>query len=164
MTRMPSRARGFTLIELTISMLIGAIVLGGLTSVIFVAFAAQTSGKTANEQIYSAGFALERVVLKTRAAPLKPIAPVAAGTTGNWLAPLAFCLSGRRLVETTDTDTTCSGGITVADDVSAFSAEIPPGARVLDAPVIVYTLTFAPSGAPRPITLAASVRLGGGTQ
>jgi prepilin-type N-terminal cleavage/methylation domain-containing protein len=162
----PSGARGLTLVELLLAMVISTIVFSALTSVVFVALRSQSSGAVANEQVYLTGFALERLVLKTRSAPPKPLAPAAGNTTGNWLAPLAFCFSaaGRRLMETIDTDSTCSSGVVVADNVTAFSAQIAASTRPVDAPVIVYSLTVAPPAAPQPITLSASVRLGGGLQ
>jgi hypothetical protein len=162
----PSVARGLTLVELLLGMLIATIVFGALTSVVFTALRAESSGSAVNEQIYAAGFALERMLLKTRGAPVKPVLATPGDTTGNWLAPVAFCLSkdNPRLMETTDTDTACSGGVVLADNVSAFSAQLAASARPLDAPVIVYSLTVATPGAAQPITLTSSVRLGGGTQ
>ena len=161
-----SRARGLTLVELLLAMVMATIVFGALTSVVFVALRAQSSGAATNEQVYLAGFALERLLLATRGSPSKTLAPTAGDTTGNWLAPSAFCLStsSQRLMETSATDTTCSSGVAVADHVTAFSAQLASSTRAVDAPMIVYSLTVAPPGAPKPITLNASVRLGGGLQ
>ena len=161
-----ARARGLTLIELLLATVMATIVFGALTSVVFVALRAQSAGAATNEQVYAAGFALERLILSTRGAPSKTLAPTAGNSTGNWLAPTAFCLStaSQRLMETAATDTTCSSGVAVADHVTAFSAQLAASTRALDAPVIVYSLTVAPPAAAQPITLGATVRLGGGLQ
>jgi prepilin-type N-terminal cleavage/methylation domain-containing protein len=159
---------GLTLVELLLVMAISTIIFAALTSVVSLGLKAQSAGSTANEQVYGAGFALERIVLKTRAAAPRPVSGNAAATTGTWLAPVMFCLASgtARLMETTDTDTACSSGAVLAENVSAFSAQLASNAstRATDAPVIIYSLTVSPPDAPQPISLTSSVRLGGGIQ
>ena len=164
-SRLPSRARqsGFTLLELLLSVAIGALIVGGLGSLVMMGLKAQTSGVAASEQAYTAGFALERMVSRTRAAPVKALIGTPSESTGDWLAPLMFCRSATRLRETTVTDDTCSAGVVLAEGVAAFTVQEPAGPRPLDSPVITFSLTIVPANAPEPRTVTASARLGGGT-
>lgn len=167
-SRSKSRASqcGLTLIELLLATSIAALLFAGLNSVVMLGLKAQASGTSANEQVYLAGFALERMVSKTRAATPKFMSGGPAGSTGDWLAPLMFCLSpsGPRLIETTSDDPACGSGLVLAEGVTSFTAELTQSPRPADAPAITYSLTLARADAPQPISISASVRLGGGTQ
>ena len=73
-----------------------------------------------------------------------------------------YCRSSdNRLRETVDTDTGCAGGAVIANNVTAFSAQLPAGAGPVDDPVATLSLTLQ-TGAPATLTLTTSVRLGGG--
>ncbi len=152
--------RGLTLIELLIAMALAAFVLAALNSVATLGLNAQASGRQANELVYQARFALDRMAAKARStAPKLLSAPSPAGTTGNWFSPTLYCLNGNQLVETV---TYCSGGAVIANNVTAFSAQLPAGAGPVDDPVATLSLTLQIPGAPTTVTLSTSVRLGGG--
>ena len=161
-----ARQRGLTLVELIAVVGIAALVFAALNSVVMLGLNAQAAGSAANDHVYRAGFALERIVSKTRAAPARFVTATAGDRTGEWLAPVMYCLSttSPAVMETTPEDTSCTGGTAVVDGVTAFSAQLEPSTRPIDTPVISYSLTVAPTGAAQPITVTASVRLGGGTQ
>ena len=157
--------RGVTLIELLIATAIGSMLLAALTSMVTLGLDTRTAGAAANEQIYRATFALERLVSKTHAAGPKFLAAKAADTTGEWLAPLMFCLSASaKLIETTTDDSGCTGGTALADGVTAFSALAAASPGPVDIPIVTYALTVAAPAAAQPVTLTASARLGGGTR
>ena len=75
-----------------------------------------------------------------------------------------FCRNAsNELIETTTTDTTCTGTTVIASNVTAFSAQLPSGAGPVDKPAGVLSLTLTHSAAAQAVTLTTSVRLGGGT-
>ena len=155
---------GMTLIELLIAVAVGAIVLAALNSVVSLGLQAQASGRQGNELIYQARFALERMITTARSVPPKLLATPAADTTGNWFSPVMYCRNGsNQLIETKTTDPACTGTTVIAYNVTAFSAQLPAGAGLLDEPVATLSLTLAQSAAPQTVTLSTSVRLGGGT-
>ena len=157
--------RGLTLVELAAAITIASLVFAALSSLVSLGFQARAAGSAANEQVYAAGFALERVVSRTRTAPPKPLTGTPVDSTGDWLAPVMFCRPAgvARLMETTSTDNTCTSGVVLAEGVTAFSAQVAPSTRPADAPLITISLTVAPAGALQPITVTSTVRLGGGT-
>jgi prepilin-type N-terminal cleavage/methylation domain-containing protein len=157
--------RGFTLIEFALVMSIATLIFAALSSLVSLGLQAQAAGTSANEQVYVAGFALERIVSRARAAPLKPLSGTPVDSTGDWLGPVMFCRPAgvQRLMETTVTDTTCASGTVLADGVTAFTAQLAPTTRPIDTPVITVSLTVVSPGTPQPVTVSSSVRLGGGT-
>ena len=155
--------RGLTLIELLIAMTLAVFVLAALDSVVKLGLQAQASGRQANELVYQARFALDRIAAKARSTAPKLLITPFPGTTGDWFSPTLYCLdSGNRLVETTVTDTGCTAGAVIANNVTAFSAQLPAGAGPVDDPVATLSLTLQTPGAPAALTLTTSVRLGGG--
>ena len=156
---------GMTVIELMIAVVIGAIVLAALNSVVRLGVRAQASGRSQNELVFQARFALDRMIAKARGvSPTLALTTPAAGTTGNWFSPVMYCgNASSQLIETTTADTTCTGTTAIASNVTAFSAQLPSGAGLLDEPVATLSLTLATSAAPQTVTLSTSVRLGGGT-
>lgn len=157
--------RGLTLIELVIAIAVGSLLLAGLNSIVMLGLRAQVPIESANEQVYRAGFALERIVARTRAAPVKALAGTPVDSTGDWLAPVMFCrVSGSQTMrETTTSDTTCIGGAVLAEGVTAFSIQRVSSSRVFDLPVVTVSLTVHVANVPQPVSLTQSVRLGGGT-
>ncbi len=152
--------RGLTLIELLIAVTLAVFVLAALNSVATLGLNAQASGRQANELVYQARFALDRMAAKARStAPTKPLTTPSAGTTGDWFSPTLYCLNGNQLVETV---TYCTGGAVIANNVTAFSAQLPAGAGPVDDPVATLSLTLQIPGAPTTVTLTTSMRLGGG--
>src|SRR5438876_8293038 len=114
--------RGLTLIELLIAMTVAAFILAALNSVATLGLNAQASGRQANELVYQARFALDRMAAKARGtAPKLLTTPSSAGTTGDWFSvpvPPAtmYCLNGnKQLVETTVSDTACTGAVVIAN-------------------------------------------------
>jgi prepilin-type N-terminal cleavage/methylation domain-containing protein len=156
---------GLTLIEVVIAIAIGSLVLAGLNSIVMAGLQAQAPIEAANEAVYRAGFALDRIVARTRAAPPKTVAGTLVDTTGNWLSPVNFCRgsAAQLLRETTMSDTTCTAGAVIAEGVTALSVQRAASARPLDAPVVTIELTVQFANVPQPVTLSRSVRLGGGT-
>lgn len=167
MRRSPSSQRGMTLIELLIATAIGAIMLAGLNGLVKLGLDAQTAGRGSNELAYQGRFALERITAKARATAPKTLTLPAAGTTGDWFAPVGcvgaacvmYCrnVTTNQLIETTTADAACNGTAVLAGHVSAFTATIGPGTR----PAAVFSLTL--TDAANTVTLSSSVRLGGGT-
>ncbi len=159
--------RGLTLIELLIAVTLAVFILAALNSVTTLGLNAQASGRQANELVYQARFALDRMAAKARSTAPKPLTALSPGTTGNWFSsvtsPAMYCRnSGNQLVETTVTDTGCTAGAVIANNVTAFSAQLPAGAGPVDDPVATLSLTLQTAGAPATVTLSTSVRLGGG--
>jgi len=160
--------RGLTLIELMIAMTLAVAILAALNSVVTLGLQAQTSGRQANELVYQARFALDRMAAKARSTPpTKPLTTPSAGTTGDWfsvpLSRVMYCRnSGNQLIETVDSDTGCTGSVVIANNVTAFSAQLPAGAGPVDDPVATLSLTLQTPGTPATVTLGTSVRLGGG--
>ena len=157
----PAGQPGFTLIEFTLALVIAAIVVGALDGVVDLALKARTAGRQDNELVYQGQFALARMVGSARASAPKLLAtPAIASSTGDWFSPTMYCLKGGgRLVETTVSDTSCTGANVIADGVIAFSAQ--PASGPLDHPVGTLSVTLQAGGAP--VVLTTSVRLGGGT-
>src|SRR5712692_2613545 len=157
--------RGLTLIELLIAIVIAVSVLAALNSVATLGFNAKASGRQANELVYQARFALDRMAAKARSTAPKLLTIPSPGTTGDWFSSTStlYCLnSGNQLVETTATDTGCTAGAVIANNVTAFSAQLPAGAGPVDDPVATLSLTLQATGVPAAVTLGTSVRLGGG--
>lgn len=157
-----------TLIELLIATAIGAILLAGLNGLVTLGLDAQTAGRGSNELAYQGRFALERITDRARATAPKVLTSPPANTTGDWFEPtgcigaacVMYCRNAttNQLIETMKGDATCSGTAVLARNVTAFTATIGPGTR----PAAVLRLTLA--DAVNTVTLASSVRLGGGTQ
>jgi len=152
---------GFTIIEFTVALVIAAIVTGALNGVVELALKARTAAREGNELVYQGQFALARIVGKARASAPKVLAtPAMASSSGDWFSPTMYCLKGGgRLVETTVSDTSCTGANVIADGVIAFTAQ-PASAGPFDHPVGMLSLTLQTGGAP--VVLTTSVRLGGG--
>ncbi len=153
--------RGLTLIELLIAMTLAVVILAALNSVVTLGLNAQTSGRQANELVYQARFALDRMAAKARSTAPKLLITPSPGTTGDWFSPTLYCLNGNQLVETT-VSAGCTAGAVIANNVTAFSAQLPAGAGPADDPVATFSLTLQAPGAPATVTLGTSVRLGGG--
>ena len=157
--------RGLTLIELLIAIVIAVSVLAALNSVTTLGLNAKASGRQANELVYQARFALDRMAAKARSTKPKLLTTPSPGSTGDWFSSTStlYCLNGgNRLVETTVTDTGCTAGAVIANNVTAFSAQLPAGAGPVDDPVATLSLTLQTASAPATVTLTTSVRLGGG--
>jgi|SRR2546426_1051741 len=163
--------QGLTLIELLIAIVIAVSVLAALNSVTTLGLNAKASGRQANELVYQARFALDRMAAKARSTKPKLLTTPSPGTTGDWFsvpvppATMAtlYCLNGGKLVETNlVTDPGCAAGAVIANNVTAFSAQLPAGAGPVDDPVATLSLTLQAAGAPTTVTLSTSVRLGGG--
>jgi len=169
--------RGLTLIELLIAVTLAAFVLAALNSVVSLGLNAQTSGRQANELVYQGRFALDRMAARARSTAPKPLTtppagtPPSDGTTGDWFSVpgslVMYCRNStnKQLVETVVTDPGCAGGVgsaVIANNVTAFSAQLPAGAGAVDDPVATLSLTLQAAGAPTTVTLSTSVRLGGG--
>ena len=159
--------RGLTLIELLIAVALAVVILAALNSVVSLGLNAQTSGRQASELAYQARFALDRMAAKARGTAPKPLTTPSLGTTGDWfsvpLSRVMYCRnSGNQLIETVDSDTGCTGSVVIANNVTAFSAQLPAGAGPVDDPVATLSLTLQTPGTPATVTLGTSVRLGGG--
>ncbi len=163
--------RGITLIELVIATAVGAILLAGLNNVVKVGIDAQSSVRGSNELIYQARYALERIADKARSTAPKELATPTANTSGDWFAPTgctgAACLmycrnSSSQLIETTTSDTGCTGTAVIANNVAAFSAQLPSAMGPVDRFGGVISLTMADS-LNNSVILSSSIRLGGGS-
>ena len=156
--------RGLTLIELLIAIVIAVAIFAALNSVVALGLNAQASGRQANELVYQGRFALDRMAATARRTAPKPFTTPQPGTTTGWFAPTLYCLnSGNQLVETLVSDSGCTAGAVIANNVTTFSAQLPAGAGPVDDPVVTLSLTLQIPGAPTVVKLTTSVRLGGGT-
>ena len=157
--------RGLTLIELLIAMTLAVFILAALNSVATLGLNAQASGRQANELVYQARFALDRMAAKALSTAPKLLTTPSPGTTGDWFSSTStlYCLNGgNQLVETNlVTYPGCTAGAVIANNVTAFSAQLPAGAGPVDDPMATLSLTLQTAGAPA-VTLSTSVRLGGG--
>jgi prepilin-type N-terminal cleavage/methylation domain-containing protein len=154
--------RGLTLIELLLAMTVAALVFAALDSIVMLGLQAHASSRRANELVYEARFALDKMAAKARSSARKLLATPPPGSTGDWFSPAMYCVNASsQLVETVASDTGCAGGAVIAHDVVGFSAQLPAGAGPVDDPVASLTLALQTSGAAA-VTLATSVRLGGG--
>lgn len=153
-----------TLVELLIAAAIGAVLLAGLTSVARQGVQSRAMTRDTGEAIYQARFALQRVAVAARATAAHTLLPPAARTSGNWFDPAYFCVNAASaLVETTTTDTGCTGTQVIAERVSDFAATQPVGAGALDAMTAAVAVTLdVPGGAP--LTYSERLRLGGGAK
>ena len=159
------RSLGLTLVELLVATAIGALLLTGLTSVARQTVLSRAQVRDAGEAAYQAGFALQRVVAAAKGTAPHSLLPPAANTSGDWFSPAYFCVNGAgTLVETTTTDTGCSGAQVIAERVSSFSVALPSGAGALESVSAVVAVTLTGPGGGAPITLTERVRLGGGVQ
>ena len=161
-----------TLIELLIATAIGAILLAALDSLVKIGLDTQVAVRGNNELAYQGRFALQRMTDKALTLAPKTLATPAANTSGNWFAPsgctgaacVMYCrkASSNQLIETTTADTGCTGTTVIANNVTAFAAQLPSGASAAGSPIANLSLTLSNDSAS--LTLARSVRLGGGTQ
>jgi len=157
--------QGLTLVELLIAITLAVVILAALNSVVSLGLNAQVSGRQANELVYQARFALDRMAATARGtAPTKPLTTPSPGTTGDWFSPTLYCLNGgNQLIETSlVTDPGCTAGAVIANNVTAFAAQLPAGAGPLDDPVATLSVTLQTAGVSAAVTLGTSVRLGGG--
>lgn len=173
--RISDQQRGITLIELLLATAISAILLAGINGLAKLGLDAQTNGRAANELAYQGRFALERIadVARGRAPKVLTTTP-AANTTGYWLSVMnttctslvtctMFCRNANnQLIETTTSDTACSGTTVIARNVTAFTASLPTGTGPVDRSIAVISLTLSDGG--NTLNLSSSVRLGGGVQ
>lgn len=161
----PSHAQsGLTLMELLVALAIGALLAAPLGAAVLNALNAQSVAVDANDAAQQARFALQRMEAAVRRTAPHALAAKAASTSGDWLAPVSFCLrADSKIIETAPADTGCtgSGASVIADGVSAFSVQsfsAGPGAAA------VIELSLALSGASgQSISLTSRTRLGGGT-
>lgn len=173
--------RGMTLIELMIGVAIGALIMAALNSVVKLGLDAQSAGRGANELAYQGRFALERMAAKARTVAPKLLTTPAANTSGDWFAPAMYCrnTTSNNLIETTTAGAGCTGTTVIAgtaviaSNVSAFSAQAPQCVVVVsppsgvcgpvDDPAATLSLTLTDTASKNSVTLATSIRLGGGT-
>lgn len=155
---------GITLVELLLATAISAILLASINSLVKLGLDAQSAGRGSNELAFQGRFALERITAKARTTAPAVLTTPAANTTGNWFSPAMFCLNASsQLVETTTTDTTCTGTTVIASKVNTFSATLPASMGAVDRSIAVVSLTLA-DAANNITTLSLSIRLGGGAQ
>ena len=160
---MRANQAGLTLVELMMALAIAALLVTGLNGFIMLGLDAKASARQSNELLYQGSFALDRIQTAARTTAPKVLSvPTLANSTGDWFAPTMYCLKGgNRLIETTTSDTSCTGSNTVATNAIAFSAQPFAAAGPVDEPLGTVTLTLQGTGAP--VVLTMSFRLGAGT-
>ena len=159
-----TRQSGMSLLELTVAVLIGALLLTGLFQVAGLTLRSGSQGHGVNELAYQGEYALERIAEAARGQAPHQLSTPAAGSTGDWFAPLMYCLNtgSRQLIETTTADLACSGSAVLAQNVSSFVSSLPSMGPV-DRHSGIFTLTLSDT-AGHGMTLTTQVRLGGGTR
>lgn len=159
---------GFSLVEVLVATALASILLGTLLGVTLTGLQSQTVSRERNEMIYQARFALDLIVARARLTPATAatLATPPAKSTGTWFTPTMYCLrtASRQLIETTTSDSTCSGSRVIADNVLDFSAQPLAPAGLFDRPAMAIALIVSnPSGSESLPPFTAVVRLGGGT-
>ena len=168
--------RGITLIELVLAVAISAILMAALNGLVKLGLDAQTAGRGANELAYQGRFALERITDQARLLlPRNLTTTPAANTTGYWLAVndtacvstlncVMYCrnASSNQLIETTTSDTACTGTTVIANNVSAFTAALPTNMGAVDRSIVVISLTLSDANN-NTASFSSSMRLGGGS-
>lgn len=154
-----------TLAELLVATALGALLLTGLSSVAREGVRSKSLVRNTAEAAYQARFALQRVAAAAKATAPHTLLPPAANTSGKWFEPVYFCVNGAAaLIETTVTDTTCSGTQVIAERVAGFAATLPAGADALDAVSAVVAVTMNVPDGGAPLVFAERMRLGGGVK
>ena len=163
--------RGITLIELVLAAAIGTLLLASLSSTVKLGMDTQSTVRERNELAYQGNFALQTILNKARVTSPKELTTPASGTSGDWFAPtgcsgsacLMYCrnTSSQTLIETTTTDTGCTGSKIVARGVTQFSAQLPSGAGAVDRNAGNISITLSNNNTT--LTVSTMVRLGGGT-
>ena len=163
-TQHPRRQSGFSLLELTVATLIGAILLASLNSLVGVALTSGAQGHRVNELAYQGQFVMDRIAEQVRAAQPQQLTTPTAGTTGTWLAPVMYCRisTTRQSIETVTTDASCAGTGVIARNVSAFTATVP-SMLPLDRHTGIFSMTLD-DGVGNTLALTMQLRLGGGTK
>ncbi len=163
MRQTPRAQSGLTLLEVLLATVIAAILVAPLSLVVRDAVTAQAVAGAVNGVGEQARFAMQRMTAAVRNTPAATVLGAkAADTTGDWLAPVMFCLSGSgKVVETIPADTGCAGSAVIADGATGFSVQTF-SAGTGAAPVIEIQLTLAGSEGAA-VALTSRTRLGGGT-
>lgn len=164
MARPASKYSGMTLIELVIALALAALLMASLATMVASALTAQTVAGEVNDVAQDARFAMQRMEAAVRNKAPGVLAAKGATTTGDWLAPLAYCLrTNKDLIETDPADTLCLGanGRAIAANVTAFNV-LSFNAGVGAGPVIEIQMTLSSAGG-QTIALTSRTRLGGGT-
>jgi prepilin-type N-terminal cleavage/methylation domain-containing protein len=110
MTRSTPRQSGFTLLEVMLALAAGALLLSAVLPMLTLSVAAATNPATTEQADLDrqAAFAMERIARAVRARAPAALSAQSPATTGTWLAPATFQLSGSQapytLVEKRDGD------------------------------------------------------------
>jgi len=156
-------ARGMTLVEVLVATAIGAMLLAALGALAREGVQADAPLRDTGESLYQGRFALQRVVAAGWATAPGPLLPAPANTSGGWFGSVYFCVNAAKsLVETTSTDTACTGTQVIAERVGAFSIAAPAGAGALDAESADVSLTLTGPNGGGALTLTEHLRLGEG--
>ncbi len=170
MRRLNLTERGMTLVELVLALAISAIILAALNGIVKLGVDAQTAGRGSNELAYQGRFALERMTDKARSLTPKLLTTPAANTTGDWFAPtgctgpacVMYCRNGsNQLIETTISDTSCTGTTVIANNVTVFQAAIPSSTGAVDRSIADIDLTLSDADT-NSVSFSILIRLGGG--
>jgi Tfp pilus assembly protein PilV len=157
----PWQARGVSLMELLIATALGALLLSSLASVAQQGVQARLHTRDSAEAVYQARFALERITLAARASLPQAQPPNPVNTSGGWFAPVYFCINATgQLIETTSTDTACSGTRVIAERVSSLAITQPAGQGPLEAVSALVAVTVSGPGG-GPVTLSERLRFAG---
>lgn len=159
--------QGLGLVEVLVATALASILLGTLFGVTLNGLRSQTATREKNEMLYQARFALGLMVAKARlTTPPATLTAAPARSTGSWFSPAMYCLktASRQLIETTPSDSACTGTRVIADNVVDFSAQPLAVSGLFDRPAVTLVLTVSnASGSESLPPLSAVVRLGGGT-
>lgn len=147
------RQRGYTLVELLVSMLIATLILAPLPMLVANALAAGAVNQSDYELQTQARFALDRITRQAGVTTHANLAPNASATTsGNWFSPVTFSWSGTQL-----TETDAAGSRIIADNVSAFSIVLLNRAVSRERIAVSLTITNGSNS----LTRTETVQLGG---
>lgn len=163
MNRRANRMRGLTLLEMLLALATGALLLSAMLPMLNMTVSAATNPAT-NDQAdldRQAAFAVERIARVVRAqapAILAPppgatglmalfnAAPQATTTTGTWLAPATFQLSGSKapytLVEKRDGDNTLhvlADSVDSVDSVQFTALPVSEGRQLIQVDLVLKT-------------------------
>lgn len=166
LSRHPCAAqRGMTLVELLIASAIAAALLAAVAQVARLGEQARTPLHDTGEALYQGKFAMQRVSLAAAATAPAAVLTPAANSSGNWFGTVMFCVNtASSLIETTTTDTGCTGSTVIAERVSAFTVAVPATAGGSDGEVADVSLSLSGPGGGGAVAVSERMRLGGGTQ
>ena len=146
------RQRGFTLLEVLLALAAGALLLSSVMPMLTMTVAAATNPATSEQADLErqAAFAIDRMARVVRAKTPAVLAPAPdPASTGTWLAPATFQLSGAKapftLVEKRDGDNVLHVLAESVDSVRFTALPVIDGRQLIQVDLVLKTANAATS-------------------